>query len=164
MPAHDLSWFSVTGAFLLAYLVGSIPFGLFIAFARGIDIRKHGSGNIGATNVGRVLGPKAWLACFTLDFAKGLLPSLGAGAWLGLIGSTQPASAHAWVWVLVMAGPVLGHMFCPWLKFRGGKGVATGLGAMLGVYPILTIAGFAAAAVWLAAAARWRYVSRRRRR
>jgi acyl phosphate:glycerol-3-phosphate acyltransferase len=148
---------------ILAYLCGSIPFGLLLARARGIDIRQHGSGNIGATNVGRVLGSKLGTICFALDLLKGFAPTLAAGLVIGLVHNSlavQPIKAiHAWLWMAVMASAVLGHIYSPWLGFRGGKGVATGLGAMLGVFPYLTIPALAALSVWLVAAAIWRYVS-----
>jgi acyl phosphate:glycerol-3-phosphate acyltransferase len=144
---------------LLAFLCGSIPFGLLIARSRGIDIRAHGSKNIGATNVGRVLGRKFGLLCFALDALKGFGPTFAAGRFMHAAGRADlPASEASW-WLGVMAAAILGHMFSPWVGFKGGKGVATGLGAMLGVYPVLTIAGAGAFAVWLAAMALWRYVS-----
>lgn len=139
---------------LAAYLAGSIPFGFIIARMRGIDIRKHGSGNIGATNVGRVLGRKWGGVCFGLDVLKGLLPTLFAGWWLGLVrfdgGTVTGAStATLFIWLGVMAATVVGHMFPVWLGFRGGKGVATGFGALLGVWPVLTLAAIGALLVWL---------------
>lgn len=141
-----------------AFLIGSIPFGLLIARSRGVDIRKHGSGNIGATNVGRVLGKKLGFFCFACDLLKGLLPTLGAGLYLGRAGHWSVEPGVAWQWLAVMVSPVLGHMFCPWIGFKGGKGVATGLGALLGVFPALTIPGVGAAVVWLMMLRVWRYV------
>jgi glycerol-3-phosphate acyltransferase PlsY len=142
---------------LLGFVCGSVPFGLLIGLAKGVDIRAHGSGNIGATNVGRVLGRKFFFLCFGLDFLKGFAPTLGAGAALGALG--EPSQRTAWWWLAVMAASVLGHIFSPWLKFRGGKGVATGLGALLAVFPFLTIPGACSFLVWLAALAAWRYIS-----
>jgi glycerol-3-phosphate acyltransferase PlsY len=143
----------------LAFLSGSIPFGLLIARARGIDIRKHGSGNIGATNVWRVLGRGPGLLCFVLDVLKGLAPTLLAGWWAGLLNSNIREPRQSWLWLAVMAAPILGHMFTPFAGFRGGKGVATALGAMLGVFPWLTVPALICLAIWLAAAAVTRYVS-----
>jgi glycerol-3-phosphate acyltransferase PlsY len=122
-----------------AYLCGSIPFGLLIArtFA-GIDIRKKGSGNIGATNVGRVLGVKWGIAALLLDALKGLLPVL-------LIPGCFAASDTGWFDLLqVVAGvsTVVGHMFPVWLKFRGGKGVATSLGVVMVLTPFGSLAAF----------------------
>ena len=143
----------------LAYLAGAVPFGVLIARAKGIDIRAHGSGNPGATNVGRVLGFRFFLLCFSLDMLKGLVPTLAAGLAAGVVGSRDIAPTDAWLWLGVMAATVLGHMFSPFLSFKGGKGVATGLGALLGVFPILTLAAASAAIVWGLAFAIWRYVS-----
>ncbi|MEQ9459651.1 MAG: glycerol-3-phosphate 1-O-acyltransferase PlsY [Phycisphaeraceae bacterium] len=134
---------------LAAYLAGSIPFGLLIGRARGIDIRHHGSKNIGATNVGRVLGRPLGLLCFALDLAKGLTPvllycTLGPGVAPGS-GLLAALSGLA-VAVAAMAG----HILPIWLKFKGGKGVATGLGITLGLYPILTLPAVAVGLLWLA--------------
>ncbi len=146
-------------AILIGFLCGSIPFGLIIARTRGIDIRKHGSGNIGATNVGRVLGRKLGFICFALDVLKGLAPTLAFGLWAGYAGRFTVEPSDSWRWLGVMSAPVLGHMFCPWVGFKGGKGVATGLGALLGVYPVLTLAGVGALFVWLLTLRVWRMVS-----
>ena len=123
-----------------AFLCGSIPFGMLIARARGIDIRAHGSGNIGATNVGRVLGRTWGVAVFALDVCKGLAPVLVAGAALGTLGHIAAPARDAWLVLATAAAAILGHVFCPWLRFKGGKGVATSLGALAGVFPVLTIA------------------------
>ncbi len=121
---------------LLAYLLGSIPFGLLIGFARGVDIRKVGSGNIGATNAGRQLG-KVWgrlvLAC---DILKGLIPTLVAGSFLA---TDPPTAAGLGTWIAVAAAAVVGHIFPIYLGFRGGKGVATTIGVALGIWPYFTI-------------------------
>lgn len=143
----------------LAYFAGAIPFGVLIARAKGVDIRAHGSGNTGATNVGRVLGFRFFLLCFSLDMLKGLVPTLAAGLAAGVVGARDIAPTDAWLWLAVMAATVLGHMFSPFLRFKGGKGVATGLGALLGVFPILTLAAGCAAIVWGLTFAIWRYVS-----
>lgn len=143
----------------IGFLSGSIPFGWLIGKAKGIDVRKHGSGNIGATNLGRLFGFRYFLLCFLLDVLKGLLPTLAMGWTLGRLGDFEMPARDALWWLAEMAAPVLGHIFSPWLKFKGGKGVATGLGALLGVFPVLTIAGGAAFGVWLVIFAIWRYVS-----
>ncbi len=150
-------WWTI--AIALGFLAGSFPTGLIIGRAHGIDIRAHGSGNIGATNVGRVLGPRAWLLCFAGDFLKGFAPTFGAGYLAGVVGRMDLAPDQAWPWLALVLAPVLGHMFCPWLGFKGGKGVATGLGAVLGVFPALTIPGAVACLVFIVALAAWRYVS-----
>lgn len=163
-----MAWWGLWMA--LAYLAGSVPFGFLIARARGPDIRQHGSGNIGATNVGRVLGKKWGRICLVLDILKGVVPVLAAGAAMGMIGGAGAGeggpeargfwgSADDWLWLGVAAAAVLGHMFPVWLRLKGGKGVATGLGAMLGVFPVLTAAGAVALVAWLVSARLTRYVS-----
>src|SRR6516165_5987590 len=99
-----------------SYLIGAIPFGYLIARWRGVDILSHGSGNIGATNVGRILGRKFGILVFLLDFAKGAVPALIAGAFAS---ADLPAE-----WLMVTAGisAFLGHLFPVYLRFRGGKG------------------------------------------
>ena len=144
---------------IAAFLAGSIPFGLLIARAKGVDIRKHGSGNIGATNVGRVLGRRYFFLCFALDLLKGLLPTLAMGAALGALGAFTMSMHDAAWWLGAAVASILGHVFCPWLGFKGGKGVATGLGALLGVFPLLSVAGGVATVVWILAMLLWRYVS-----
>ena len=124
---------------LLAYLCGSLPFGLLVARTiAGVDIRKEGSGNIGATNVGRVLGAKWGMTVLLLDALKGLFPVL-------LIPRCFAESDSGWFVLLqVLAGvsTVVGHMFPVWLKFRGGKGVATSLGVVIVLTPFGSLAAF----------------------
>ena len=114
---------------LLGYLVGAIPFGLVIGKMAGIDVRKEGSCNIGATNVNRVLGKKLGVLTLLCDCSKGFLP-------MWLAGSFLPESASR-EFVVVFTGvmAVVGHMFPVYLRFRGGKGVATGLGVFLFLSP-----------------------------
>lgn len=153
---HDLLPWSI--AWVLAYLIGSVPFGFIIARGRGIDIRKHGSGNIGATNVARVLGKKIGLVCFALDVLKGLLPTVLAGTLLASGAGFPLAVDHSLAWLAVAAMTIVGHMFPVWLGFRGGKGVATGFGSLLGVYPVLTGAAAASLLIWLLCVRITRYV------
>lgn len=143
----------------IAYICGSIPFGFLIAKLHGIDIREHGSGNIGATNLGRVLGRRFFFVCFTLDMLKGLIPTALAGHFMGTLGTLRVEQGDAYWWMAVMVSAVIGHMFTPWLGFRGGKGVATGLGALVGVFPAMTIPAAGALLVYLMVASLWRYVS-----
>lgn len=142
----------------IAYLVGSIPFSYLIGRARGIDIRAHGSGNPGATNLGRVLGGRFFVAGFALDMTKGLTPTLLTGWLLGTLGTMRVEGADAWIWLGVMGAAVLGHMFTPWLGFKGGKGVATGLGAMLGIMPAMTVPAVGALVVFGVTLMLWRMV------
>lgn len=121
MLAH---WIGI--AMVASYLLGSLPFGLWVVrIWKGIDIRTVGSGNIGATNVGRIAGPKAYALVFTLDVLKGLLPPLVC-AHLRFDSRWQ-----------VLAGllAIIGHNYSIFLKFSGGKGVATSLGVLIGVAP-----------------------------
>ena len=143
----------------LAFALGSIPFGLIVARLRGIDIRAHGSGNIGATNVGRVLGLRWFFVVFALDMLKGLTPVLLFGARTGALGRVDLPASLAWAWMGVVVAAVLGHVFSPFVGFRGGKGVATAIGALLGAFPILAVPAFAAALVWGVVFRSFRYVS-----
>lgn len=131
---------ALAAAALAAFLLGSVPFGLLLGFATGKgDLRRVGSGNIGATNALRAGGPWLGAATLLLDAGKGW-----AGVWLGhAIAGPQGALAGG-------LAAFLGHLFSPWLGFRGGKGVATMLGASAGLLPA---AGLAFAAAWLAAVA-----------
>ena len=147
---------------LAAYVIGATPFGVLLARARGEDLRKSGSGNVGATNVGRVLGRPWGYLCFVLDVAKGLGPVLAAGWVLQVLQPQegQPPEAHRQVsWMLTACAAILGHVFSFYLGFRGGKGVATALGAVLGVWPYFTVPGLAALAVWIVLTLATRYVS-----
>ncbi len=111
-----------------AYILGSIPFGALISKARGIDIFKVGSGNIGATNVIRAAGWKVGLLVFALDVCKGLLPTL-MGRHL--------FPNQMWIWVLSGETAAIGHCFSPWLRFKGGKGIACLLGMLFGATPLI---------------------------
>jgi acyl phosphate:glycerol-3-phosphate acyltransferase len=142
-----------------AFLAGSIPTGLLIGRAKGIDIRQHGSKNIGATNVGRVLGKKFFFLCFAIDFLKGCLPPLLCGYLLGTLGHIDIAPKDAALWLASMIAPILGNVFNPWLMFKGGKGVATAVGALLAVAPPLAIPGLVGFIAWLLALKRWGYIS-----
>ncbi len=115
---------------LSAYLIGSIPFGLLIAKTKGLDIRKQGSGNIGATNVLRCLGKPLGITCFVLDVLKGYLPAF-VFPMVGKIGADFPS-----IGILFGAAAILGHNFPIFLKFKGGKGIATSAGVLLGVAPL----------------------------
>lgn len=159
-----------------AYLIGSIPFGYLVGrFVGRIDIRQHGSGNIGATNVGRVLGSKWGLLVFILDLAKGLVPvavlspvliggaaahalqsepQVDTGRIAALIGADLADLPH---WQVAGGiATILGHMFPCWLRFRGGKGVATALGVVAYLAPWPTVA---AVLIFGLSFAIWRIVS-----
>jgi glycerol-3-phosphate acyltransferase PlsY len=131
-----------------AYLLGSIPFGLLLAkLFGGADVRKAGSGNIGATNVARVVGPLAGILTLIFDTAKGTL-----AVWLAARVTNESAA-----WMMCAAFAVLlGHCFPVWLKFKGGKGVATALGVFLALSPL---AAASAALIFVLFVAYWRFVS-----
>jgi acyl phosphate:glycerol-3-phosphate acyltransferase len=138
-----------------AYFLGSIPFAFFIGLAHGVDIRTVGSKNVGATNLGRVLGMKYFWQAFFLDAAKGFVPVLVAAMlvrqWQGL-----PQ------WVPLIAGGMclLGHLFPIWLRnLRGGKGVATGFGVVLGFWPLYTLAAIGGGAFFVIMLMVYRYIS-----
>lgn len=130
-------------ALLAAYAIGSIPAAYLAGMSRGIDLRKHGSGNLGATNVFRVLGPRIGSVVFAFDMAKGAVPVLYLWHWidpdLRLLGE--------WVPILCGLAAIAGHVRPLWLGFsKGGKGVATAGGVFLALAPLeasLAIAGFA---------------------
>lgn len=155
----DNAWFEFVLLPLAAYVVGSTPFGVIIARAHGVDLRKSGSGNVGATNVGRVLGRRWGMLCFALDVAKGLGPVMVAGMLLGGADEVAAHPAKQVAWILAGCFAILGHVFSFWLRFRGGKGVATALGVVVGIYPFFTFAGLGALAVWIIVTLVSRYVS-----
>lgn len=134
---------------------------MLIARAKGIDIRQHGSKNIGATNVGRVLGRKFGILCFLLDFLKGAAPVIVAGVVNNVIARKPDdlTAGQMWLWMAVAAAAVFGHMYSVWLGFAGGKGVATGFGAIAGMYSLLTWPALAAIVVWYLVVRLSRYVS-----
>lgn len=157
----------------LAFLLGSIPFGLLIAKAKGIDIRAHGSGNIGATNVLRVLGKKFGIPCLLLDILKGFIPVAIAVNLIQITGRpVQVPLGLPDAWVLKLAAgdafkaqiahiltalfAVLGHNYSPWVGFKGGKGIATSAGVLLGLMPFAVLLLLA---VWVLLFLTTRYVS-----
>jgi glycerol-3-phosphate acyltransferase PlsY len=141
---------------LIAFLLGSIPFGLFIARMKGIDIRQHGSGNIGATNVLRVVGKKHGITCLILDALKGFIPVVialnlvqiegrrvgipipGLDAFALHLSATEQITAQL-VHVLTGLFAILGHNYSPWVGFKGGKGIATSAGVLLGLFPFFGV-------------------------
>ena len=139
-------------AVVLSYLLGSIPFGYLVGRMGGIDIRRWGSKNVGATNVARIMGVRRGVLVFVLDTLKGAaavgLLGRGFAGWFALSPSLCRVLSGA-------AGGVV-HTFTCWLQFKGGKGVATALGAWLVLAPITTLI---ALAVWIIFVAMWRYVS-----
>jgi glycerol-3-phosphate acyltransferase PlsY len=144
----------------LAYLIGSIPFGLLVGKLRGVDIRLHGSCNIGATNAGRVLGRRWGYLVLGLDVLKSFLPTVAAS--VVVLATSEPVGRTRLtflLWVGVGAAAVLGHVFPIFAKFKGGKGVACGLGMLLGVWPYATLPGLIGGAAYAAARFGSGYVS-----
>ena len=136
------------------YLCGSLPFGYWAGKLKGIDIRQHGSGNIGATNVIRVLGKPVGYPVFLLDMLKGWLPVFLGAQWMsGAGGGTEMISTAKAVGGF---SAVCGHMFTFWLQFKGGKGIATTAGVLLGMSMAGFIGGWVA---WLIVFFASRYVS-----
>lgn len=141
-------------AVLLGYVIGSIPVGYLVGKLAGVDVRREGSGNIGASNVGRLLGRPLGMLVFFLDLAKGALPVLLVKR------SGWPAANDVILFApldhYVAIAAVLGHMYPVWLRFRGGKGVATALGVFLLLAPKATAIAFL---VWCVCVFAWHYVS-----
>lgn len=158
---------------IAAFLAGSIPFGLLIAKAKGVNIREHGSGNIGATNVLRIVGKPYGIACLLLDFLKGMIPTLLAVS-LCLITGKNPQmaiealspfatvfpAADAWQaqTLIILTGlcAILGHNYSPWIGFKGGKGIATSGGVLVALIPVGVLILLL---VWLVLFFTTRYVS-----
>jgi len=133
---------------LLAYFLGSIPFGyLIVRWQKGIDVRTTGSGSIGATNVMRNLGIIGFIATFILDLGKGIVAVL--------LASRMTSAEPRWIAASAVAA-ILGHCFPVWLKFRGGKGVATGVGVFIALAPLQVALVLVIFAIVVAI---WRYIS-----
>jgi glycerol-3-phosphate acyltransferase PlsY len=142
---------------LLAYLAGSIPTGFLVAKARGIDIRKLGSGNIGATNVFRILGRAAGIFVLLADALKGVVPVVVLAPLFCTLSQPDP-SRHTRELFAIASGlsAILGHNYTCWLNFRGGKGIATSAGVLLGLVPWSLAIIFG---IWLLVFAATRFVS-----
>lgn len=139
-------------AIACAYLIGAIPFGLLIVrLALGIDVRSVGSGNIGATNAMRAGGRSLGLAVFALDFVKGFLAAAAVAPWIGAAEGRELDVLR----VACAVAAVLGHCFPVYLRFRGGKGVATACGALVALEPVVFLWGGAA---WITTVALTRFV------
>ncbi len=158
-------WLVVAAIVLVSYLLGSIPSGLLISKSQGMDIREHGSKNIGATNVWRVMGKRYGIIAFVCDTAKGWL-AVKAGVWIAwhfpvtvhlLHGKTaEHFLPFDYAGITAALGCILGHNFPVWLHFKGGKGVATSLGVIFGLVPLAALIVFA---IWGIVLKISRYVS-----
>ncbi len=122
------------------YWLGAIPFGVFVGRRKGVDVRATGSGNSGAANVARTVGKVAGLFVLVLDAGKGAIPIL---AWRFVV---EPQPCGWWLTVIGMA-PIIGHCFSPWLRFGGGKGVATTFGVFLALDPLSAVVAFGSFAI-----------------
>jgi glycerol-3-phosphate acyltransferase PlsY len=144
-----------------AYLVGSFPTAHLLARSRGVDLGAVGSKNYGATNLGRTLGRSWGILCFVVDALKGALPVLAAGWLLGALGAPAGgiSTATAWCWLATALAAILGHTLSPWIGFKGGKGVATGFGALAAMWPVLTLPAGLAILLWAAILAVSRIIS-----
>lgn len=148
------AWISAATAIAIAYLLGSIPFGLLISHARGVDIRKAGSGNIGATNVMRSVGKRWGILTLLLDALKGYVSAAMFPLLLQRL-ELMPTSP-AWLKIACGCAAILGHNFPLYLQFKGGKGVATSAGVLIGIAPGALLIGLAVFAIVFGAS---RYVS-----
>jgi acyl phosphate:glycerol-3-phosphate acyltransferase len=122
------NWINLSISIVAAYLLGSIPFSYLFGKMRGIDIRQHGSGNVGATNALRVLGTRTGVITLLLDMGKGILAVE--------IGRLLLPEANEGYYILVAIAAIIGHVFTVFLKFKGGKGVATSAGVFIDLLPI----------------------------
>jgi len=129
----------------LAYFLGAVPFAFLLGKSRGVDIRTVGSGNIGATNLTRALGHRWGVAAFLLDFLKGLLPVVLVAGWARAFPSARGLLVP-YTQIICALAAIVGHVLPVYLRFRGGKGVATSFGALTG---LSWAAALAAGAVWL---------------
>ena len=158
---------------IAAFLAGSVPFGLLIAKTKGINIREHGSGNIGATNVLRIVGKPYGILCLLLDFLKGFLPTLVAVSLFLISGkeiqlslsalepfATSFPKVDAWhaQSLIILTGlfAILGHNYSPWVGFKGGKGIATSGGVLVAIMPMGVVVILI---IWLILFYTTRYVS-----
>ncbi|MFC1570330.1 glycerol-3-phosphate 1-O-acyltransferase PlsY [Candidatus Omnitrophota bacterium] len=143
-------------ALLTAYLIGSIPTGyIFGKVLKGIDVRKHGSGNVGATNVFRSVGKTAGIVVLVLDFLKGFVAVVFLPRVLFRVfpGMTE---GDVSLYIIMGAAAIAGHIWTCFLRFKGGKGVATTFGVMAGLFPIIFVGCLA---VWVIFFSIWKYVS-----
>ncbi len=140
---------------LTGYILGSLPFSFWLGRLRGVDITRIGSGNVGATNLARALGPQWGVLAFILDGGKGLLAVVAAGYIFNLSGNANPTSLALFKITGGIAS-ISGHIWSIWLKFKGGKGVATSMGVFLGLAPVtlLVVLG-----IWVAVFVLFGYVS-----
>jgi len=126
-----------------SYLIGSIPTAYLLGKIKKIDIRKHGSGNVGATNVARILGKRVAALVLVIDIIKGFLAVFCSRLWFEAGDSVEWINSHSYIYLMLLSGAfvVLGHIYPVWLKFKGGKGVATAAGILLALSPFQVLIG-----------------------
>jgi glycerol-3-phosphate acyltransferase PlsY len=134
-----------------SFLLGSFPTGYLVARSKGVDIRRHGSGNIGATNVFRTVGKPLGVFVFAVDAIKGF-----AAVWFSMQFAPAAGEAVTWAGIVSAVAVIVGHNYTPWLGFRGGKGIATSAGVLLALMPW---AIFCITVVWFVVFWLSRYVS-----
>ncbi|MBC8002452.1 MAG: glycerol-3-phosphate 1-O-acyltransferase PlsY [Opitutaceae bacterium] len=148
------------GVAIVAYLLGSIPTGYLVARAKGIDIRSVGSGNIGATNVFRILGRTAGIVVLSVDAFKGWFAVWWLASWVmrhvTSSGIQEEMARLDYLRIVAAFSVILGHNYTCWLRFKGGKGVATSAGVLLALFPVVFAINLV---VWLVVFAISRYVS-----
>lgn len=149
----------ITAMYIFSYLIGSVPFAFIIGKLKGIDLRRFGSGNVGATNAGRALGKKYFFIVLALDSAKGALAVLIARYLIFNHYSLPEKDTSYLLWILTGFFAIVGHNWPIWLKFKGGKGVATSLGVVIAIYPYYTIPAAVSFIVWLVMVFATGYVS-----
>jgi glycerol-3-phosphate acyltransferase PlsY len=144
----------------ITYFVGALPFGLLVGLAKGVDIRQHGSKNIGASNAGRVLGHRRYFfVVMLLDLLKSLIP-MAIASWMVLRTPVEARTQLTFLlWLGIGIAAILGHVFPIYLKFKGGKGVATSAGVVLGLFPYFTWAGIICVLTFLIFLKKWKYIS-----
>lgn len=151
---QQLAWLAA-----ISYFIGALPFGLIVGKLKGVDIREHGSKNIGATNAGRVLGRRFFWIVFALDLLKSLAPMVIASAIVARVPMSGRSELTYVLMLSVGVAAILGHVFPIYLKFRGGKGVATSAGVVLGLWPYYTLAGLITVLTFVVVLKASRYIS-----
>jgi len=137
-----MTQFELALLFIASYILGGIPTGYIIGRLKGIDIRQHGSGNPGTANVYRTLGKGPGIVTFTFDFLKGFAPTWVAAQYFFIPGSMDFSKGHWWIPVTAGALAIAGHIWTVFLRFHGGKGVATAAGVFMALLPVPTAGAF----------------------
>ncbi len=143
-------WMVFAACLVGSFLLGGMPFGLWVGKLHRLDVRAIGSGNVGAMNVGRILGRKWFFVVFLLDLLKGLFPTIIGGIAILSFSDAGPGDTLVMICrLLVGLASILGHNYSPLLGFKGGKGVSTSLGVTLGIFPDFTYPGLLSFGMWV---------------